>query len=241
MGVISEAMTLVGRKSEQERFNRLLDAAKPGLVLVKGEHGSGKTSLLHVLQNQLATRLDWSSAPDPENWPLAVTPDLNEADFSQRVAQELGISASEEFSIASKVQKGTESLAGRLARMAPLALFIDGYQPNRHFGRWFHDVFLPDVQRSGAGILVVLAEEPKSLVQFDMSDLPVEEFMLGRLKPKEIRERLELIDSRFGLALTEEEMNYYIQVVRDKPEYYRSLARLLQSGGKFSPPAARAG
>ena len=152
MGVISEAMTLVGRKSEQERFSRLLDAAQPMLLLVQGEHGSGKTSLMHVFQNQLAQRLDWSSAPEEGNWPLSVTPDLFEADFSERVSIELGISTSEEFSVAKKITRNISPLVESLARLAPLALFIDGFQPNRYFERWFREVFLPDVARSGAAI-----------------------------------------------------------------------------------------
>lgn len=238
MRVISEAMTLVGRKSEQERFSRLLDAAQPLLLLVQGAHGSGKTSLMHVLQNQLAQRLDWSSAPDEGNWPLAVTPDLSEADFSDLVSRELGLAASEEFSVAKKITRNVSPLVESLARLAPLALFIDGFQPNLSFERWFREVFLADVARSGAAILVVLADEPKSFVNLDALSLPTEEFTLGRLRPKEIRERFELIEAQAELSLTAEEMDYYVQVVREKPEYYKSLARLLQSGGKTNPPAA---
>jgi hypothetical protein len=236
MGVITEAMKLVGRKSEQERFSRLLDAAKPALVLVQGAHGCGKTSLMHVLQEQLETRMDWSSAPQPANWPLAVTPDLYEADFSLRVSQELAISTTEEFSVAKKAPKNMSSLVESLVRLAPLALFIDGFQPNRLFARWFHDIFLPDVKRSGAAILVILADEPKSFVKFDSVGLTTEVFALGRLKPKEIRERFQAIDAELGLSISEAELDYYVQVVHEKPEYYKSLVRLLQYGGKNNPP-----
>ena len=93
---------------------------------------------------------------------------------------------------------------------------------------------------AGRRFLVVLADEPKNFVKLDAPGLPVEEFTLGRLKPKEIRERFELIDAQAGLSLTAQEMDYYVQVVRENPEYYKSLARLLKSAGKKDPAASEA-
>jgi hypothetical protein len=183
---------------------------------------------LRLLHEHALTH-NWNAAA------LGVTQETTEVGFTNQAFEQLGISPDAGFSVTSKSQSSMHALGQQIESLAPVIFLIDGYHPKQHFKNWFTEIFLRDLQSLRAAVIVVVADTPKALQNLIQSPHAQEVFALSQLKAREIRERLHLINDQLHLGVEEAELEHYVKAVRERPERFRSLARLLQlSQTKFS-------
>lgn len=87
---------MVGRDRELGQIKAILERRNPALVVMAGETGMGKTSLLREAR-LLASRLGWNTVPDVNQQEMTVEPETTEDTFSSRVRELLKIPAPEIF------------------------------------------------------------------------------------------------------------------------------------------------
>jgi hypothetical protein len=253
MGILVD---LIGRQRELDHFETLISRGQPALVVVAGQPGTGKTGLLRAFGERAASK-GWKTIPGEESWPMVVTPEMTDVDFREQILRGLGVLTEEGFTTEamypSAVQVGsyatekafkptsTTALLNPIVKtcisMAPLAILIDGYRPNHRFEHWFSAIFLNDMLQSDASIITVIADVPKEVDRLTKLDGSVV-FTTGTLKSKDIRERFRMMDAEFSLELEESELDYYVRVVREKPDRFHSLARLLELTQKSNPTSS---
>lgn len=163
----------VGREGEWERLLARLNAREPALVLIAGPPGIGRTTLLTAVASA-GRELGYSVIGGQDAVPMDQT--TRPSDLQRIVASVLGVTATapakseptsrgfgrrlaDLFGLASS----ENAILSMLKARAPAILAIDGYAPSRVMSRWFTDKLIPGVLRSGAPILVLIADQIESM------------------------------------------------------------------------------
>lgn len=159
---------LVGRQGQLKRLEALLDRP-PALAVVRGEPGSGKTSLLAAFSRVAAAR-GWRIMQAPALRPdtdrdtlvrrlrvLAGLPETLVLDAGNvRGEQLLGLPSDETGRTGAVLQAEGTLLAG-LSRGERTILLIDGFRAAKDVEQWLLDELLADLRAAAAPVVAVVA------------------------------------------------------------------------------------
>jgi DNA-binding CsgD family transcriptional regulator len=227
---------LVGRASELAQLAALLDAAQPGVVLIEGEAGIGKTRLLEALDAMAAARgvpVRWGRATDEEGappfWPwrqvIQPWPMLEAATAEQRFAL-------------------FETISATLASHGALVVILD----DLHWADAPTLLLLSHLARHSpaAPLLIACAARPAELRRDDRAreiiatlarQRPTSRLELTGLSPAEVAEQLDTAGYRCAPAVVRE----VARRTGGNPLFVKEFGRLLASGGNAAevPDAVR--
>jgi hypothetical protein len=248
--------TPVGRRQVFETIVARLAAPKPGVIVVSGETGSGRTHLLGHLA-AAAEKLGYQVLAGTDADPVAIEPSTTMADVRRRLAglddtgtavddQMAGgepASASPQRGIKGAVRRGfdlaflqwdeTREISALFARLAPLMVAIDGFRPNPTFELWFKVVLIPRLRRSHHRVAVIIAGGPGAVQSLeDLADLFVR---LGPLDADEVRAQLAQAAVGFSPPLTELELDRYVAAAAAQPAVLSALTSVF---GAYRPAVA---
>ena len=224
-------LLLVGRDHELASFKEVLKEKHAQLVVLTGEPGMGKTSLLRKFR-ELGDEAGWNTAQLPKlvlrN--VETTPDS----FSNQLQSLLSVPTSRsliEKPIKPLVDPATGQplllpIVERLRALAPFLLLIDGYQPGPEFAEWFHTIFVNDVRRSSASIVIVLAARPDGATK--ITPFADQIIPLGPLDPNSIQEHFKEFGRQLDPPMTDSEIQEYIEAAKADAEMLDSLTRVLR-------------
>jgi hypothetical protein len=240
---------LTGRDEQLGVLEAALDAARPALVLVTGRVGGGKSTLLHAVRGQAQAR-GWHAAPPDPSPSLVVNRDMTPKSFSEslgawlrRSAPAVAIDAGPSLDaqglsreVAGPPRKPAAPgertadrevarLLKRLREAAPVMIAIDGYRPNRAFGRWFASELVPALKESRLPALVVIAHDfelgPELLEHAD------ERLVLGALDEALTERYFRGLAAGMQPPMDEAELREYARAAAERPELLGSLSRVL--------------
>lgn len=226
---------MVGRDRELGQIKAILERRKPALVVMAGETGIGKTSLLREA-GLFASRLGWKTVPDVNQQEMTVEPETTEDTFSSRVRKLLKIPAPEnfpeaapDFEVRKVLQHGRyplfHLLVEQLCHQAPLLLLIDGYRPEASFTGWFTGHFVTEMKKTEAPVVIIVADRPGNVAM--LMPFADESISIGPLDPESLRQLLENIGQQLSPPLEKDELYAYLKEVCEKPEILGSLTRVL--------------
>ena len=224
---------LLGRHAELDRILRRLDQRAPAFVLLTGETGAGKSSLLRAAASE-AENKGWRTIGLNEGgFGLSVNPSMSEHLFVERVLELVREPASAwqrtpdveaHVAIASREPWRSEvlGLARELGEHAPLVVVIDGFRPSEDFAAAF--IRLAGRVRQGRSpILLLVGARP---VEAELISRTADDVIeLGPLDEEPIRryfEELELVPE-----LTRAEIDSYVEHAVKRPDSAVALARVL--------------
>jgi AAA ATPase domain len=218
------------RARELAHLHAVLAARRPALVVLTGEPGMGKTTLLETWAGR-ATALGWEVAGGDGCRRLTVGPSTDERAF--RAALLAATRASDDDGARLARARATVSapparrrtldpLLNELARRAPFLIVLDDYCPNPQFEEWFEDGFLPELRRCGAAVVVGLAVRGPHHLSDDADRVVA----LGKLAPAEVHAALASLGASLRPALEPRELEVYLQRAR-VPAVLDSLLRVL--------------
>lgn len=221
------------RGMELARLDEMLARREPALAVVSGEDGLGKSSLLRAFQFA-ASEMKWSVAPSDAFSVLSVKPDVTIESFRAEVAGMLGLAAGDEVGTARPQFDGATSrsrprfhpLVEQLMRRQTL-LLLDGYEPAEGFSAWFTGGFLDELRRSGAPVVVVVADRPANVA--GLIPLATEHFALAPPDKASIRETLERLAGQLDPPMETPELNVYLAEMSGQPGLLRYLMRALMT------------
>ena len=214
---------LVGRDQELASFGKILRDKQAQLVVLTGGPGVGKSSLLRKFQS-LGEEAGWNTAKLPDS--IRINQEATPDSFSTQLQAVLSVPTSKSF-IEKRSTSAVDSATGhpllpiveRLSGLAPFLLTIDGYRPGPEFGEWFEKVFLNDVKRSAAAIVIVLAERPQAATK--MTPFADQIIQLGPLDDNSIRQHI-------SPPMNEMEIQEYTKAAQEDTEVLERLTRVLR-------------
>jgi hypothetical protein len=219
---------LVGRDQELAEFDTVLERRQPGLVIVAGDPGMGKTSFLRIIEAD-AVKRGWKTVRGDDQGELSIEPFTTEAIFCSRVRELLKIPVNESFAETTPdfdvMQPPFHSLVEQLRRRAPVLVLIDGYRPEAGFASWFTNRFHKDVKQAAAPVVIVVADRPNDVSMLDA--FADESISLGPLDRQSIRHLLDTIGQRMTPPMTVAELDEYVKQVCNQPEILGSLKSVL--------------
>jgi len=208
----------VGREAEWERLLTRLKARKPALVLIAGPTGSGRTTLLDALA-AAAPELDYSVIGG--QGVMTVDQTTRSSDLRRIVASVLGASLKSEppaggflrliMGLFFRSANDEKTVTGLLETKAPAILAIDGYAPGRSMSVWFAERLVPRVLRSGAPIVVLVADKLESMV--GLREAAAETIELGPLSRDAVEARLRAATADLIPPLSDSELAAYCDAV----------------------------
>lgn len=226
----------VGREREWDRLLARLKTRKPALVLIAGAQGSGRTTLLvaltaagrelgfSVIGGQDAVVVDQATRPSDLRRIVgsvlgaeAKAPAKSEpaaGGFLRQAASWLSGSAGDENAILEMLQA-----------KAPAILAIDGYAPSRAMSAWFAGRLVPRILRSGAPILVLVADQPKSMA--DLNEAATETIELQPVSHQAVEEYLRAAGSGLQPPLSDSELAAYCEAVENDLSLLTPLQEVL--------------
>lgn len=212
------ATDLVGREAELAEFGGFLSRRSPAFVLVEGEAGIGKTTLVRAVQ-RVAAAHGWMLVPGGDTAPFAAGRSATPEVLAGAVHRELG----------SATANVVAELPRALAAHAPTLLVVELVRPTDGFVAWLAGSFLGEVRNAGAPVIVIATmttamttgAERKILV--DVADAVVR---LGPLEAPRVREALLLLPA-LDPPLEEYELDVYVDEATRTPEVLGGLLRLL--------------
>lgn len=238
---VPAGITLVGRDQELERLDAVLQRRRPAVVIVSAEAGIGKTTLLRAAALRAAEG-GWATTHSEGEGELEVTQTTAYQDFSDRLSARLGISPDEPGletpsapeplpAMAAPLSqraagKPFDPLVRRLHQHSPVLLLIDGFRPSARFSRWFHSVFVAQVAKTGAPIVVIIADRPR-----EVEALEAAADLVLQLQPPDaaaVRRHFQALGERLAPPMGKTELEVYVQATRQKPEILDTLTRLLR-------------
>ncbi|MEK6336721.1 MAG: ATP-binding protein [Acidobacteriota bacterium] len=227
----ADDLLLVGRDHELVSFQKVLKDKQARLVVLTGEPGMGKTSLLRKFR-ELGDEAGWNTAQLPSSVlrDVETTPDS----FSNQLQTLLSVPTGRSF-----IEKPSKPLVDpttgqplllpiveRLRALAPFLLLIDGYQPGSELAEWFHTIFVNDVRRSSATIVIVLAARPDGAIK--ITPFADQIIPLGPLDQNSIREHFEELGRQIDPPMKDREIQEYIEAAKEDAEMLDSLTRVLR-------------
>ena len=227
----TDDLLLVGRDHELASFQEVLKEKQAQLVVLTGDPGMGKTSLLRKFR-ELGDEAGWNTAQLPNSVlrDVETTPDS----FSSQLQSLLSVPTARSF-----IEKPGKPLVDpatgqplllpiveRLRALAPFLLLIDGYEPGPEFAEWFPTVFLNDVRRSSAAIVIVLAARPEGAIK--ITPFANQIIPLGPLDPNSIQEHFNELGRQLDPPMTDSEIQEYVGAAKEDAEMLDSLTRVLR-------------
>ena len=232
---------LFGRESELGQFDVILQRRQPALVLVTGQSGMGKSSLLKKFQS-LAAAVGWKTVPTTAEQELSIDTGTTENSFSD-LMHRLSSTPDESFVRTASAQAhasaadwdrsaepvSTQSFlhpsVEQLRSWAPVLLLIDTYRPDSEFASWFTDSFIRDIKRADASIVVVVAARPDYVAK--VSPVADEVITLSPLDRSIVRQHFQAIGEHISPPMESAELDRYVEVIYSQPEMFNSLTRVL--------------
>ncbi|MGH9840616.1 MAG: ATP-binding protein [Blastocatellia bacterium] len=219
------------RGRELARLGDMLDRGKPALAVVSGEDGLGKSSLLRAFQFA-GSEKKWGVVPSDALSVLSVKPDLTIEDFCTEITGMLGLGPEDGVGRshpqfdgpAHRSRPRFHPLVEQLVHR-PALLLLDGYEPAEGFAAWFAGAFLDELRRSGAPVVVVVADRPANVA--GLIPLADEHFALAPPDKASIRETLERLAGQLDPPMEMPELNVYLAEMTEQPALLRYLMRAL--------------
>ena len=225
---------VVGRSFELSLFKAILSARKPGLIMLTGERGSGKTSLLSLVR-QHAISAGWNVAPQ-RGESLNVDADTTEESFSAQL-RTLIVSPSEKSFIEKSVPRASNvtgesssdatvslPIVEQMCARVPFLLLIDGFEGEEGFSTWFKTLFLQNVRASKCPLIVIVAERAGVSGLESSADQTV---ALKKIDIAPIREHFERLGPQLTPPIEAAELEVYINSAHRRPDLLNSLTRVL--------------
>jgi hypothetical protein len=230
-----------GREAEWQRLLARLQARQPALVLVTGQPGSGRTTLLvtlaavglelgySVIDGQDAVTVDHAtrssdlrrivaSAPRAANQvPAKGKPEGR--GLLRRIADLFAGPASDE-----------KAITRTLKAMAPVILAVDGYTPGHQMSAWFADRLVPRILRSGSPILVVVADTPDSTAA--LRGAVTETIELLPVSREAVEEHLREAGNGLEPPVSDSELAAYCEAVTNDLSLLKPLEKILSVLGQ---------
>ena len=246
----------VGRRQVFETIVSRLDNPKPGVIVVAGGAGSGRTNLLqHLVRSAGERGYRVLSGTDAD--PVAISPTTTLADVRQRLAAMAGVSAADAADdrepsltparrgVAGALRRGfdrvvsqaseTLEIAHLLGQLAPLVVAIDGFEPSSSFSLWFTGMLIPRLRLLDRQVALIITGGPETLrLLGSLADLAI---MLGPLNADEVRASLLDAASAFKDPLTTEEIDRYVAAAAAEPAVFSALSTVFAA---FRPVGAEA-
>jgi hypothetical protein len=213
------------RRRELESLLGVLAARQPAVVVITGDPGMGKTSLLADFRVS-AVAQGWSAVGGGRDR-LSIDPRMGEPDLRRAL-----LGTADAPPAPGPSAPGPEPFVKDLARHAPLLLLIDDYRPSPAFGRWFETDFLRAVLRCGTELVVAMAKRPGTR---PLEAVATEVLDLGPLDDEVVRSALETMLPPLEPALSPTELEHYVRGA-NSPAVLASLIRVLSLGGPVGAP-----
>jgi AAA ATPase domain len=207
---------VIGREREFGELTAILERRSPALVLVTGEAGMGKTTLVRAMQDQSATD-GWTPLPkDSNSAPLVADRSTTPESFSGAFHRAFGGAADEALA----------ELPETLAAHAPVLLLIEFFRPTRVFANWLSDALMGELRSAAVPAVVVVTtafDSDKELLAH-AADVVVR---LGPLDAEDVRKAL-LELPPLDPPLDDHELGIYVEEASRAPAVLSSLLRLLR-------------
>jgi molybdopterin-guanine dinucleotide biosynthesis protein len=233
----------VGRRQVFETIVSKLDSPKPGVIVVAGGAGSGRTYLLQHLTRaaeERGYRVLSGTAADP----VAIMATTTMADVRRRLAAMSDAGAADaaadrtteptprQSGVKGAVRRGfdramsqlgeTLEISGLLAQLAPLLVAVDGFEPSPSFALWFTAALIPQLRTLDGQVAFVITGGPETVrLLTDLSDLYVS---LGPLDADEVRAHLVAAAIGFSPPLTSAEIDRYVAAAVAEPAVFSALS-----------------
>jgi hypothetical protein len=212
----------IGRDKELKQFQSILHRKVPGLVIVRGEQGMGKSTFLNMIADQ-AKQVGWTV--------LLLKPDLNSELDVRSFAKELEEGLKETSGLeAGSAPKPTQTLIEKLKRKSPLLILIDGYRASSQFTSWFTSEFTPGITKIKAPVIVLVADRPGSvdtLVNFASRKIEI-----GDINRIAVKQLLKHLNTCLELRMEAAELEPYANEIAKRPFLFEPLIRVLLLGVK---------
>ena len=249
----------VGRREIFETIKARLASPKPGVIVVAGGAGSGRTHLLRQLA-ATAQKLGYRVLIGTDAEPIAVEPTTTMADVRRRLQalHNEGITAVDSAasaaapgppsappapSVKGTIRRGinwafsqldeNRETSALLGQLAPLVVAVDGYRPGSAFGLWFTRILIPRLRASDDRVAFVIADGAEAVRSLtDLADLCVS---LGPLDADEVRAHLMHAAAGFIPPLTPEEIDRYVTAAVAQPAVLSALSTVF---GAYRPARA---
>jgi hypothetical protein len=248
----------VGRREIFETIKARLASPKPGVIVVAGGAGSGRTHLLRQLA-ATARKLGYRVLIGTDAEPIAIEPTTTMADVRRRLQalHDEGITAVDPAAspaagpplappsppIKETIRRGIGWAFSRLdenretsalfGQLAPLLVAVDGFRPGPTFGLWFTRILIPRLRASDDRVAFVIADGAEAVRSLtDLADLSVS---LGPLDADEVRAHLMHAAAGFIPPLTPEEIDRYVTAAVAQPAVLSALSTVF---GAYRPARA---
>jgi hypothetical protein len=222
------------REKEIARFDRLLAGNQARLIVLSGEDGTGKSSLLRTLQLGAGER-HWRIAPNRAYDTLSIEKETTSQSFSDRVAGMLelpvtsAVADSRGESPGGQTRRRDSPLVEALLRGAtqatPAAIFIDGYEPAEEFSHWFSEIFVREWRQSGACATIVVADRRQNVAA--LLPLADEHLVLAHPDRNAMKAALDRLSGQMDPPLEAPEAAVYLEKTAGQPRLFRYLIRAL--------------
>lgn len=232
----------VGRRQVFEAIVSKLDSPKPGVIVVAGGAGSGRTYLLQHL-TRAAEERGYQVLSGTAADPVAILPTTTMADVRRRLAAMSDAGAADavadttdptpqQSGVKGAVRRGfdrvmsqlgeTLEISGLLAQLAPLLVAVDGFEPSPSFALWFTAVLIPQLRTLDGQVAFVITGGPETVrLLTELSDLYV---TLGPLDADEVRAHLLGAAIGFSPPLTSAEIDRYVAAAVAEPAVFSALS-----------------
>lgn len=244
----------VGRRQVFEVIVSRLDGPKPGVIVVAGGAGSGRTHLLRHL-TRAAEERGYRLLSGTDANPVAILPTTTMADVRRRLAAMSDAGAADPVAdrgndptpqqggFKGAVRRGfnrvisqlneTLEISELLAQLAPLLVAVDGFEPSPSFALWFTAMLLPQLRTLDGRVAFVITGGPEATrLLTELADLYV---TLGPLDVGEVQAHLLEAASGFTPPLTSAEIDRYVAAAATEPAVFSALSTVFAA---FRPAGA---
>jgi energy-coupling factor transporter ATP-binding protein EcfA2 len=234
---------LLGRHAELDRILQRFDRRAPAFVLLTGETGAGKSSLLRAAATEAQNRGWRAIGLEDGGSGLTVDPSTSEHLFVERVLELVREPAAvwhrtpdveAHVAVAAREPWRSEvlGLARELGEHAPLVVVIDGFRPSEDFTAAF--VRLAGRVRQGRSSIVLLVGARP--VEAELISRAADEVIeLGALDEEPVRRYFE--ELVLEPKLTRAEIDTYVEHAVQRPDSAVALARVLTlAEARTQPP-----
>ena len=227
-----------GRAREWEVLRGVLDSGRSAVVLITGPPGSGRTYLMQRFGELAKRHHFWTAGFDPDG-AFAVERTTRLGDVDRALTALL---VGEEAATASAIARGTENLdlwtvrpearmLSLIERRAPVAIAVDGYDPNPSLGAWVDAELLPRIRESVGPVVLAFADRLDRLSEIIRPADTVLE--LAALDVDEIAEHFLAMTDGARNRLTESEAWAYATAASVDPALMKSFDAVLRAAADW--------